>query len=175
MVDQMAEGKRNRIATKAINEPGDTLTFSWGDGKSTVVKISDVPKEMYGRLAMHGLSQKLGDAYSGAETADEARESMAVTLATLKSGQWRVESESGPRIGRTVLVSERMFTDNPKIWAKVGAGKPISRDAVRDVLAGMDEAKRKLLVKAPEYIRADAALKTDAAKSAKGSVSELFA
>ena len=57
----------------------------------------------------------------------------------------------------------------------MGKGAAISREAVRAVITTMDEAKRKMLSSTPEYMRADAALKTDAAKTATGSVGDLFA
>lgn len=76
-----------QIAKKVID--GDTLTFRWADDSETVIKPSDFSEEIIAHAILHGLSQKLGDSYSGAGgDVDAAKAMFEETRAALAEGDW---------------------------------------------------------------------------------------
>jgi len=75
------------IAKKVVENT--VLTFQWADGTETMIDLSMFPKEIIERAALHGLSQKLGDSYSGAEgDVQRAFVMFKETLDALHSGDW---------------------------------------------------------------------------------------
>lgn len=97
----MAESKRNRIASKATHVETQTVTFTFLDpegnpsGDPIVAKLSDLSETIRTQLALHGLSQKLGDSYAGAESLEAARGSVTGTLQQLVNGTWTQRSSGG--------------------------------------------------------------------------------
>ena len=77
---------KNNIAKKKVE--GTTITWTWADGKKSIVKIDDFAEELIERSAVHGISQKLGDSYSGAKSVDEARIAFDSVFVALKAGDW---------------------------------------------------------------------------------------
>lgn len=65
------------------------------------VNIADLPEDVVTRLAVHGLSQKLGDSYAGAGKEEQplvyAAKRVSEVAAQLVAGDWRVTGEGGPR------------------------------------------------------------------------------
>lgn len=54
----------SKIAKKVLVDGG--VRFEFADGSEMVAKLRDLPQEIVDRLAIHGLSQKIGDSYAGA-------------------------------------------------------------------------------------------------------------
>ena len=82
-------------ATKGIE--GDVLTITFEDGNVLTTDLNNIPAEIQSRLAMHGLSQKLGDSYAGAET-EEAFGKASGVAEDLLAGNWSTRvAASGPR------------------------------------------------------------------------------
>lgn len=75
------------IAKKVID--GNTLTFRWADDSETVINPSDFHEDIIAHAVLHGLSQKLGDSYSGAGgDVDVAKAMFQETLDALNEGDW---------------------------------------------------------------------------------------
>lgn len=74
------------IAKKEIGET--SITFTWADESTTTVNLSDIPEAIQARAILHGLSQKLGDSYSGAKEVEAAQAAFNDTLEALKAGDW---------------------------------------------------------------------------------------
>ena len=83
-------------AEKTID--GDVITIKFLEtNEELAVNINDIPAEVISRLAMHGLSQKLGDSYAGAETGEAFGRATGVA-SDLKDGNWSTRvAASGPR------------------------------------------------------------------------------
>lgn len=76
-----------QIAKKVIDE--GTITFIWADETSTKVVLSELPETILQRAVIHGLSQKLGDSYSGSSGDVRTAQAMFLdTLNALKEGDW---------------------------------------------------------------------------------------
>lgn len=83
-------------ATKTID--GDVITIRFEETNEELqCNINDIPAEIISRLAMHGLSQKLGDSYAGADAGESFARANAVA-GDLKDGNWSTRvAASGPR------------------------------------------------------------------------------
>lgn len=72
-----------------------TVIFTFGNGAKTSLCLDDVPAEMVERLALHGLSQKGGDATSSLQQARDFAGGYAATsqvLDNLRNGLWSSRS-----------------------------------------------------------------------------------
>ena len=100
MSTQIKKNVFGPLTTSADSDPAVKIVFP--DGSEHVSRLSDFKPEVVIRLALHGLSQKLGDSYAGA--ADEenplgyAKESVTDVHGQLVNGDWRVTGTGGSRI-----------------------------------------------------------------------------
>lgn len=83
-------------ATKVVE--GDIITITFEETNEVLaVDINEIPAEIISRLAMHGLSQKLGDSYAGADITEAFGRASGVA-GDLKEGNWSTRvAASGPR------------------------------------------------------------------------------
>lgn len=83
--------------TATPGNPG--VAFVSGDEAIAAVTLESLPKDVVTRLALHGLSQKIGDSYAGAASAERpfayAVEAIKETIAQLMRGEWRVAAVAG--------------------------------------------------------------------------------
>jgi len=120
----MAEKK----VSKAVSDTAVTFEFATGE----VVEVS--PKDFSGdiqkQLMLHGLSQKLGDSYSG-EDADKCHAIFTGVLANLNDGNWSARAGGGgaPRISQLADALARE------------TGETVEKCV--EVLAAMDDDKKK--------------------------------
>ena len=89
----------DRKVTKTVGEA--SVTFDFATGESVEVKPADLSKDLQRQLMLHGLSQKLGDSYSG-EDADKCFTIFTGVLKNLEDGEWSARSGGGgaPRISQ---------------------------------------------------------------------------
>lgn len=85
----MAEKK----VSKTINEDG-TLSFEFATGEVVDVNPGDFSNEIQKQLLIHGVSQKLGDSYSG-EDADKCHVIFSGVLKNLTEGNWSARAGGG--------------------------------------------------------------------------------
>src|SRR5215831_18136996 len=68
--NQFTEGKptpasgREKVAKKDYDVGTGDLSVLFGDGTKREVNLGEIPQHVVTQLAMHGLSQKLGDSYA---------------------------------------------------------------------------------------------------------------
>ena len=77
-----------KIASKVVDVASQTVSFTFADGTHRSVSLEDLKPEIVTQLALHGLSQKGGDSYSGAESVSEAIEKLNSTVDMLIAGDW---------------------------------------------------------------------------------------
>ena len=109
------------------------VTFEFADDTSIVARVDDMDEAMVMRLAVHGLSQKIGDSYASASNVAEAVEKAQDTLDMLLAGDWSVGRESGGGILVEAL--------------KRATGQDLEECA--RIIKGMDDAAKKELKKHP--------------------------
>jgi hypothetical protein len=141
------------------------------DGKpaqEVTISLSDLSPEIVTRLALHGLSQKIGDSYAGAAAEPNPTkysfEQIEDVIGQLKRGEWRVTAAGGPKA--TLLA---------KAIARV-TGRDL--DDVVEMLEGLDDDDttdpagkvvpgKKSLQKHPAIVQAKADIKLEEAQKAK--------
>jgi hypothetical protein len=80
--------KRANVCKKEILADSREVRFTFTGMAAVVVATDALADEVLEYAMLHGLAQKLGDSYSGAQTVEEARERFDATLAVLESGEW---------------------------------------------------------------------------------------
>ena len=123
----------NRQADKTITVEGDevTLRINFRSGDFVTLKSSEMPAATQTLAKAHGMSQKVGDEYSGEKKAEDmvlAAESM---VERLKQGDWSAPRQAGDSFsGASVVI---------RAIAEV-TGKSV--EAVKTFLAGKLEAAK---------------------------------
>lgn len=136
----MAE-QRAKVATKKVDLESQSLTIDFVDGADAiVVGLSELPQTILPALALHGLSQKMGDSYSGEQLPSEARAKAADVLERLLAGEWSVRRERGP--GSTSLTIEA-----------IAALRSLSTDQVKAVWESLDDDQKKA-IRADDTVKA---------------------
>lgn len=79
-----------KIAQKAVSFENGTVTFRFANGTERIIDTAALSDDIKTHLMLHGLSQKAGDSYSGAETVTEALEKFNSTVDSLLAGDWNV-------------------------------------------------------------------------------------
>ena len=158
-----AAGRRGSKAKKTLIMEGPNavgVTFHFADGTTESRRVSDYPAHVQAWCAAFGLSQTLGDAYSGAKTVAEAIGLFAKRDDTLKSGNLTARrGPAGPNWQHVALA-----------YCTVKGIDPSRVDAVRERILAMPDDTRAAVVKHPaiaaEVTRLELAALEDAAAEA---------
>ena len=151
-----------RIAKKVLIEDG--VRFDFSNGTSIDALLTGIPFEIKERLAIHGLSQKLGDSYASAGdkgwSVQDCADTMAEVLRNLQDGVWSAAGGSGVNIlaealarlsGKTVEeaveVIGRMTDDQVKVIAK----RPDVKAEVAKIKAERAEARAKTAPESADF------------------------
>jgi hypothetical protein len=157
-------GKRISLARKVSDVVAKIVTFKFGDGTEQVIGLSDLSSDMRDLLALHGLEQKIGDAYAGALDAvadgrapdriTYAKAQAAAVIANLKAAIWASRESAGPsRLARAVAevmgISVEQADERIRLWesdeseepnlGKAQLKKVRQNPKVREVLARMEQ------------------------------------
>lgn len=80
---------------KSVNEQTQTVSFDF-DGKGNIIAdLSRIPAHIVTKLALHGLSQKMGDAYASNNGAMDAKGKAEEVYNGLLAGQWNTGKSGG--------------------------------------------------------------------------------
>ena len=162
------------IATKSLidNDAGEAVgvSFDFTNGNTFEAEVADLPEAMITRLAIHGLSQKLGDSYAGAKqkglSVDECEAGVRALWAALKAGQFGTGRTSAG--GKLLEAFIR--------WA-VDSGR--TADEAKEAFADLTDDQKKELRKAAPIKAALAQIEAEraaaAAKVAEGDETDLTA
>lgn len=120
------------MATKFLqkNIENNAVSFELGNGRKLVCMLAQLKDDMVTQLALHGLSQKVGDAAANCSKGEEYSRAMAQMSAVwenLLQNKWRESGASGNSILIEALAEH--------------TGKPA--DAVREAVNAADEEKLK--------------------------------
>lgn len=139
-------------ATKKVREDLSGIDFEFAHGAVLEINLDDLSEEVQTNLMLHGLSQKIGDSYSGSKDSEEAFKFAAGTVQRLKDGEWKAAREGGGVKRTTILVEalERVFPDQ-------------SQEACQDKVAAMSDEQIKGLKAHPQIKAAIAAITAERA------------
>lgn len=91
------------VCSKTLDLDNSSVEFAFSDGSAIAVALSEYTPETVLHLTLHGISQKLGDAFSGVKgDVAEAKKRLLAVHEQLKAGDWRAargEGEAKPRVG----------------------------------------------------------------------------
>ena len=126
------------MAKKATKKTTDTgIEIAFESGETLAVNLEELNPEIVTKLAIHGLSQKVGDSYAGAELS-EAHELAAGVVERLVAGDWQAARASGGGTPRTSILVEAL---------SAATGKEL--DQALEVIKGMSDDQKKELKKHP--------------------------
>lgn len=140
---------REKKCTKTTSISAQTVTFAFTNGHTHIVRLGDLSPEIVTQLALHGLSQKGGDAFSQAATVAEAEAAFLQTIDALMGGEW---SQRG---GGVSLLAEAI--------AEV---QKVDLATVVEKLRELDDGEKRKLAKVP--VIAEKMLEIKKAKLPKG-------
>lgn len=87
---------RIKVARKDYDAENGTFSITFADGASSEVQIDSLPSNIVRMLALHGLSQKLGDSYASVKgDVAEAKKRYEAVLTQLQAGEWKQAREGG--------------------------------------------------------------------------------
>ena len=124
--EKMKMAKKNEIAKKSyVDNAGEekrsanvdaiSVRFKFSDGTVSDIVPADLPENIISCATLHGLSQKLGDSYAGADNVSDARESFDTMLERLTGGEWITEKKAGgPRTSILVDAIAELLLESGK-------------------------------------------------------------
>lgn len=128
------------------------LDFSNGE---TIEYKVDPASDLGMQACGHGLAQKFGDAAAGAETVDDAFESVFEVVKRAAAGEWNKTRESS---GGSAKGASELVLAMAKVMGK-------DKETVRDLLATLSQAEKMALRKVPEIATAIEEIKAEKAPS----------
>ena len=141
-----------RIAKKSVSADG--VLFNFADGKNLSLGIDALPEEIQRKLAIHGLSQKVGDSYAGAESIAEAFASAEEVWKNLLAGLWSAKVQRGGKLVEALhratgkdLETCRGLVEGMDDKAKAELRKHVQ---IKEALAEMEVERAKALAAAAE-------------------------
>lgn len=139
-----------RKVSKTVTDEG--VKFEFATGEVVEVKCGDFKGDIQKQLMLHGLSQKLGDSYSG-EDSDKCHTIFQGVLKNLSEGNWSARAGGGGagRISQLAAALAR------------AAGEPIEKCVEK--LSEMDDATKKTVREHPAVQAALAEIKLEKAQA----------
>lgn len=87
---------RIKVAEKDYDEETGTFSITFADGAAAEVELDKLPSNIVRLLALHGLSQKLGDSYASVKgDVAAAKQKFEAVLTQLQAGEWKKAREAG--------------------------------------------------------------------------------
>lgn len=87
---------RIKVAEKDYDEETRSFSIVFSDGAQSEVELDKLPANIVTLLALHGLSQKLGDSYASVKgDVVEAKKRYEAVLTQLQNGEWKKAREAG--------------------------------------------------------------------------------
>jgi hypothetical protein len=133
-------------ASKTVE--GNVLTVDFVDDTQVSCDLTKLPDEIKTQLALHGLSQKVGDSYAGADSIEAARAAAQRVVDDLIAGRWtaqRAGGGGGPRVTQLAEALARVATASADL-------PDMSIEEAVEVVSDMEDEQKKAL-------RANAAIK----------------
>lgn len=134
----MAQKFLSKIMPSDVTGEAGVVKFVLGNGLKVEARISELPESMRLQLALHGLSQKVGDAAAGFSKAGDysgAFGAMQQVVDNLYAGQWSTRGQGG---GISDLVQA------------IAELRGVELDAAQAAIDAMDEEQIKRVTSHPQ-------------------------
>lgn len=138
----------SKVATKVLDLDNASVEFTFeGSEAPVVVKLGDFSEDMQLQFALYGISQKLGDSYSGSKgDSVKAYELFNGTLTELSAGNWRASRGEGEAKPRTTELAEAIARIQSRPLADVTAALAAASDDQRKTLRSNERVKATIAV-----------------------------
>ncbi|MFM6926969.1 MAG: hypothetical protein ACKOX6_00805 [Bdellovibrio sp.] len=125
---------RIKVAEKDYDTESGVFSIAFADGTQVEVELDSFKQDIVRNLALHGLSQKLGDSYASVKgDVPEAIKRFRTTLEQLQAGEWKKTRAEGEGVGRVTELAEAIsrFRSAPleKAAAAVAKATPEQKKA----------------------------------------------
>lgn len=141
-----------RIAKKVTIEGG--VRFEFTDGTTITTELDGMNEEIVQKLAIHGLSQKIGDSYAGAESVAEAISLAEGVFKNLLAGLWGAKVARGGKIVEALhRVTGKAVEECLDLWQGMDDGrqKELRKHAdIKKALADMEAERAAALAEAAD-------------------------
>jgi hypothetical protein len=117
-------------------------TWTWSDGRTDVVDVTSFPEDTQHELALHGLKQKLGDAYSGSKTLDDAKGMFDKALDALRQG-WTSRASGGEADDPVETLASAVFSALTEYFQAGKCKEPVFAETLAKVQAAEPAERRK--------------------------------
>ena len=167
----IVDGDEGSTEHKSATPEAARLEFRFDGGHVESISVDQFPQAIRDCATLHGLSQKLGDAYAGAKgDVDAAIESFGGLLERLQAGEWvKARESAGPRLSMIFQAVVKVYADAGVTLDDAKAAE--IQEALKDK-AFREETTSNLKIKAAlEQLRAEAAA-ARAAKAAEAAASD---
>ena len=91
---------------KQVREDLSGVDFAFTDGQVLAVNVDDLSDEMKLNLILHGISQKVGDSYAGAEDCEAAHKKAEDLIKRLLANDWKTVRAAGG--SKTTMLCEAL-------------------------------------------------------------------
>ena len=140
----------NRVK-KSVNVENESVTFGF-EGNSMEFRLDQLPREMVVRLALHGLSQKLGDSYADSTKVTDPEKAATDVWNNLKEGNWGRERNS---VDYDLAIEEAMerlktFTESSESEKEIFAKMGVTEKTLQKAIDAAVTNRAKFLKKAKE-------------------------
>lgn len=151
-----------KIAKKELNIDNGAVSITFANGAVLNAHVNKLQKTIQAHLMLHGLSQKLGDSYAGAESPEEAAKFAGEVLADLEAGKWSTRTASP----RTSIMAEAISRIRKM---------PVEQAA--EIISNLDEEQVAALRKHKDVVAAMAVIRAEraTAKAKEGPAEDLSA
>ena len=135
------------IATKSLDFDTKSVEFNFSDGTIRTVKLADFSKDIQLHYALHGISQKGGDAYASAKgDVAAAIASFDAVIAQLMSGEWRAARAEGEAKPRTTELAAAIARIKGQTIEEVSAALAAATEEQRKTLRSNERVKAVIAV-----------------------------
>lgn len=153
---------RIKVATKDTDAESGTLDVTFATGAQLSVSLDDLSEGIVRELALHGLSQKVGDSYASVKgDAAAAFEAAGRVIEQLKSGEWKTARASGEGKSRVSELAEAIARIKSVDVAKAAAAIAQASEETLKLWRGNAKVKAAIAEIRAEKAAARAAKDTD--------------
>ena len=137
----------NRVK-KVVSVENESVTFGF-EGNSVEFRLDQLSREMITRLALHGLSQKLGDSYADSTKVTDPEKAATDVWNNLKDGNWG--RERGSSVDYDAAIEEAngrleayvASSDEEKVlFAKMGVTRAALEKAVTQAIKAKEKSEK---------------------------------
>lgn len=152
--------KTPAFCEKIVDLEKRTVTFKYANGLLVVAELDRLNEEMKLRCALHGLSQKGGDAYSGISKSGDYKAGFSATqgvIDSLYNGVWSVKGSPNSDLAEAFV----RLSQAPDIETAQAMIAKLDAESLKDA---MSDLQVKAVIKAIQLERANEAAKAAAGK-----------